>query len=154
HAEVLNQGMLNGERQKLHVILTGLFEEVGALASSVYHASLLRGTSRRNRALGALSEAQKKIKAGADPGSGMGELAIETGVPLSVPVPTAADLLDHPPTEQSCLMEPAFIMDSGITVLAAPTKVGKTNFWLAMARLLTTGGEWANLFGALEPMPV
>lgn len=61
------------------------------------------------------------------------------------------DLLTDPPASVAHLME-ALIVSLGITVLAAPTKVGKTLFWLHVSWALTEG---APLFGRfVVPSPI
>lgn len=57
------------------------------------------------------------------------------------------DLLADPPPVTPRLLEPSLIVERGLTVLAAPTKVGKTNFWLHVAWALTEGRP---LFGRFD----
>lgn len=69
------------------------------------------------------------------------------------------DLLANPPERVARLLEPALMVEQGITVLAAPTKVGKTNWWLHVAWALTEGGTLWRLpgfggFSAARPIPV
>lgn len=73
----------------------------------------------------------------------------QAGAPRSM-----ADLLADPPAHVPRLLEPAVIVEQGLTILAGPTKVGKTNLWFHIARSLTTGHP---LFGRFHPsgsMPV
>jgi KaiC/GvpD/RAD55 family RecA-like ATPase len=61
---------------------------------------------------------------------------------------SAFEILSRPPTDVvTRLMEPSIIVAGGITVLAAPTKVGKTNLWMHISWALTEG---RTLFGCLE----
>lgn len=67
---------------------------------------------------------------------------------------TAAELLTDPPPPSPMLLEPSFIVEGGETVLAAPTKVGKTNFWLHVAWALTDGATLWRHFTAPSPVRV
>jgi AAA domain len=58
-----------------------------------------------------------------------------------------AELLADPPKAPPRLLEPSIIIEGGLTVLAAPTKLGKTNLWLHIAWALTEGKA---LFGRFE----
>jgi hypothetical protein len=64
------------------------------------------------------------------------------------------DLLADPPAVTPRLLEPALIVEKGITVLAAPTKVGKTTFWLHVAKALTEGSTLWGRFTAPRAVPV
>jgi hypothetical protein len=52
------------------------------------------------------------------------------------------------------LLEPSLIVEQGLTVLAAPTKVGKTNLWLHVAWALTEGKPLFGVFEAPRAVPV
>ena len=69
-------------------------------------------------------------------------------------VRSAADLLANPPAEVPTLLEPALIVRGGITCLAAPTKVGKTNLWMHFAWALTEGKSLFGIFSAVKPVNV
>src|SRR6266545_7818689 len=55
------------------------------------------------------------------------------GPPAPATVRSMAALLADPPQAPPRLLEPSLIVEQGLTVLAAPPKVGKTNFWLHVA---------------------
>lgn len=65
-----------------------------------------------------------------------------------------ADLLARPPVAPPRLLEPSLIVEGGLTVVAAPTKVGKTNFWLHVAWALSEGEALFGRFDAPRPVPV
>jgi KaiC/GvpD/RAD55 family RecA-like ATPase len=67
---------------------------------------------------------------------------------------TMASILAHPPPEAPTLLEPALIVTGGITVVAAPTKVGKTNLWLHVAWALTEGKALFGRFDVTRPTSV
>jgi AAA domain-containing protein len=64
------------------------------------------------------------------------------------------DILADPPERPFRPLEPALIIEGGLTVLAAPTKVGKINLWLHMAWALTEGASLWGRFEAARPIPV
>lgn len=74
------------------------------------------------------------------------DLTITNGHRVERRVRTANDLLDNPPETPPALTDPPLIVRGGITVLAAPTKVGKTNLILHHAWALTEGRRlwWFN----------
>ncbi|GEM_PF-5268981 len=64
------------------------------------------------------------------------------------------ELLGDPPPPPSAMLEPSLIVQGGETVLAAPTKVGKTNLWLHFAFALTEGTTLWRTFAAPSPVRV
>jgi 5S rRNA maturation endonuclease (ribonuclease M5) len=85
-------------------------------------------------------------------------LGLEHLKPLNEPPPklvrSAAEILAAPPPPTPCLLEPALIVAGGITVIAAPTKVGKTWLWLHLVWALTEGRNLFGQFAAPNPVPV
>jgi hypothetical protein len=65
-----------------------------------------------------------------------------------------ADLLNDPPEAPARLLEPSLIVKGGLTVLAAPTKVGKTNLWFHIAWALTDGRPLFGRFAVAQPTSV
>lgn len=65
---------------------------------------------------------------------------------------TAQQLLSKPPPPTTVLLEPSFVVRDGITTVSAPSKVGKTQFWMHVAYAMTEG---ATIWGVFEaPAPV
>ena len=83
------------------------------------------------------------------------QLTIESeAAPPEVETRTMADIIADPPERPPRLLEPALMIEGGLTVIAAPTKVGKTNLWLHIAWALTEGASLWGRFDAVRPLSV
>jgi KaiC/GvpD/RAD55 family RecA-like ATPase len=64
------------------------------------------------------------------------------------------ELLARPDRPDPTLLEPALVTKGGITLIAAPTKIGKTNLELHLAWALTEGRPLFGRFGVRRPVSV
>lgn len=138
---------------------TGGREYIHSLVASTPHighaghyARIVSELARRRRVLDSATRVSQLLLEGGDHAAALMELRARLDdmpdLDSDVRPIRASELLRWEPEVPIRLMEPAFMVQGGLTVLAAPTKVGKTNLWLHIAWALT---EKRPLFGLLEP---